>query len=220
MLRVVWIPNDAPLSIYFYPFPSLHQYFRYLPPYIQNFSSSIANNGEKITTKTPYQIRHVESKMFWDNTIPIHEEGLTRMVMWWSPPSWAREKCVSCLVLPGLFLKHSMSDSDDSQYSDEVWGFYFFLYYFIYILPLSLFVCSNFIVLKFQTCVGTFWCTWVVCTNYKGKKLWKYFNKISRRGYLLMQLHISFLYFAPGATKYVKFYIESRFSMYVLPHSN
>lgn len=92
MLRVVWIPNDAPLSIYFYPFPSLHQYFRYLPPYIQNFSSSIANNGEKITTKTPYQIRHVESKMFWDNTIPIHEEGLTRMVMWWSPPSWAREK--------------------------------------------------------------------------------------------------------------------------------
>lgn len=35
-----------------------------------------------------------------------------------------------------------------------------------------------------------------------------------------MQLHISFLYFAPGATKYVKFYIKSRFSMYVLPHSN
>lgn len=113
-----------------------------------------------------------------------------------------------------------MSDSDDSQYSDEVWCFYFFLYYFMYILPLSLFVCSNFIVLKFQTRVGTFWCTWVVCTNYKGKKLCKYFNKISRRGYLLMQLHISFLYFSPGATKYVKFYIKSRFSMYVLPHSN
>ena len=35
-----------------------------------------------------------------------------------------------------------------------------------------------------------------------------------------MQLHISFLYFAPGATKYVKFYIKSRFSMHVLPHSN
>lgn len=103
MLRVVWIPNDAPLSIYFYPFPSLHQYFRYLPPYIQNFSSSIANNGEKITTKTPYQIRHVESKMFWDNTIPIHEEGLTRMVMWWSPPSWAREKVLVVLSYQVFF---------------------------------------------------------------------------------------------------------------------